>query len=63
MTHLFAVDKTPKGKKIWLFDLKTDPYELDNIADKNGALCAQLENEMNAWLLKSNDSWLNEKAA
>lgn len=61
LTHLFAVDKTADSKKVWLFDLKNDPYELDNIADQNGALCAHLEIEMNAWLCKNNDAWMDEK--
>lgn len=61
LTHLFAVDKTARGKKFWLFDLKNDSYQLDNIADRNRALCAQLESEMNAWLCRNGDAWMDEK--
>jgi arylsulfatase A-like enzyme len=48
------------GSGPWvLYDLKKDPYELDNLADNPAcaAMRGDLERKLNEWMRKTGDSW------
>lgn len=60
-THRYTfVIQRQKGKedKYILHDNQNDPYQLKNIADENPAVVKQLTAELNQWLEKTKDPWL-----
>ena len=58
-THTFVVDRTPRGEHLILHDNIADPYQLENVADNHPELVAELRQEMNRWLAKNEDPWLD----
>ena len=59
--HTYVVTRTGEDEEIILHDNVADPYQLQNIAGDHPDLEAELEDEMNSWLEKTGDPWLNEK--
>ncbi len=61
-THKYKLIVTAlpdQTKKILLYDLQSDPYELVNIAESNPNIVDQLvKNELYPWLVKTNDPWM-----
>ena len=50
------------SKKIFLWDRINDPYQMENIANKNPELVKKLiAEELEPWLRKTNDPWLTKE--
>ncbi len=60
-THTLMIRKTEgKPAEHVLYDREKDPFQLKNIADESPRLVSRLlEEELNPWLRKTGDSWLN----
>lgn len=60
--YTLFIDKfAPDSSTVYLWDRQNDPYQLENIADRNPELVAKLiEEELNPWLQKTNDPWLKQ---
>ena len=57
---LFMDRFTSDSTSVFLWDRKTDPYQLVNIADQNPMLVNKLiDEELKPWLQKTKDPWLN----
>jgi len=57
--NTFVVTRTKDGgEEMILHDNIADPYQLENIADDQPNLVAELREEMNGWLAKNGDPWL-----
>lgn len=65
-THRYKlVMQSTDGKPLEtsLFDLQSDPYELEDIASKEAGLVTDLvEKELRPWLVKSGDPWIQHIA-
>ena len=61
-THQYTlvIDKYAKdSSNVWLWDRKSDPYQMRNIAEERPELLETLiEKELKPWLIKTNDPWL-----
>lgn len=62
--HKLILQAQPgKPMETVLYDLKADPYELSNIADRQPGLVAQLiRTELKPWLEKNRDPWIRHLA-
>ncbi len=58
--HTFVVTRTREREEIILHDNVADPYQLKNIAADHPGLVAELRAEMDSWLKKNADPWLNQ---
>ncbi|MDH7571919.1 MAG: sulfatase-like hydrolase/transferase, partial [Armatimonadota bacterium] len=54
--YTFTVGAAGSGPVI-LFDRQNDPYQLENVAPAHPEVCRQLLDELNRWLVKTNDPW------
>ncbi len=55
--HIFVVRRTKQGEETILYDNEKDPYQLENIADRNAALVSRLREELGGWLKRAGDPW------
>jgi arylsulfatase A-like enzyme len=62
-THTMVINKLPDGSEnTILFDNNNDPFQLNNIADKEPETISYLISELQKWLLTTNDPWkINSK--
>jgi hypothetical protein len=52
------INKNTDGSdNVFLFDNFHDPYQLENIAEREIVTVDSLKKELNEWLLLTNDSW------
>jgi hypothetical protein len=58
-----VINKLPDGSEnTILFDNNNDPFQLNNIADKEPETISYLISELQKWLLTTNDPWkINSK--
>lgn len=57
--YTLMVNKTTEATdEIELFDNQADPYQLNNLSSSRKDLVKTLRNEMNLWLEKTNDPWI-----
>jgi hypothetical protein len=54
--YTFTVGAAGSGPVI-LFDRQNDPYQLENVAPAHPEVCRQLLDELNRWLVNTNDPW------
>jgi len=57
--YTFVVSRHAQGDEIILHDNLDDPYQLENIAEKEPDLVLKLTHELKGWLEKTNDPWLS----
>jgi len=57
--YTLIIDRMPKQEeRVLLYDRKTDPYQLENLADKQPELVKKLtRDELEPWLKRTGDSW------
>ncbi|TZF82588.1 sulfatase [Pedobacter sp. BS3] len=53
--YKLAYETSGKTKKVYLFDLQKDPFELNNISNEKKDVVAALTKQLKAWLAKTND--------
>jgi arylsulfatase A-like enzyme len=53
--HTFVVDRTGDEEQIILHDNRADPFQMTNIADAAPDIVAELHDELDGWLRKTND--------
>ena len=59
-THTFTIHATDgKVDKIILFDRRSDPYQMNNIAMQHPKLVNRLKSQLKTWLQKTEDPFLN----
>ncbi len=59
-THTFTIHATDgKVDQIILFDRRSDPYQMNNIAMQHPKLVNQLKSQLKTWLQKTEDPFLN----
>jgi arylsulfatase A-like enzyme len=59
--YTFVINQPGDGKReILLFDRKTDPFQMKNIAGENQEQIKILTGELRKWLQKFNDPWLRK---
>jgi arylsulfatase A-like enzyme len=57
--YTFVVAKKPGAPvKTVLHDNRSDPYQLENVADQRPEIVKQLTEELERWLRKNHDPWL-----
>lgn len=55
--HTFVVRRAKEGEETILYDNEKDPYQLENIADRNAGLVSELREELGGWLRRVGDPW------
>ena len=59
-THTFTIHTTDgKVDKIILFDRRSDPYQMNNIAMQHPKLVNRLKSQLKTWLQKTEDPFFN----
>jgi len=59
-THTFTIHATDgKVDKIILFDRRSDPYQMNNIAMQHPKLVNRLKSQLKTWLQKTEDPFFN----
>lgn len=58
--YTFAIVKGVTGKKYYLYDDLTDPFQKENIWGKNKALDEQMSQKLDKLLRSMNDCWIND---
>lgn len=59
-THTFTIHATDgKVDKIILFDRRSDPYQMNNIAMRHPKLVNRLKSQLKTWLQKTEDPFFN----
>ncbi|RLD11962.1 MAG: sulfatase [Chlamydiae bacterium] len=56
--YTFVISKSKKKNKIFLYDNKKDPYQLENIADSKPELVKKLTEKLYKKLTEINDPWV-----
>ena len=55
--YTLAVTRREDGDEFVLHDNEADPYQMENIADREPAVVRDLVEELNVWLEKTGDPW------
>ncbi len=57
--HTLAVQRKDGQELLFLYDNERDPYQLESITDQHPALIQELRQELQQWLEKTHDVWLD----
>ena len=60
--HTFVVLDEREEKGTFLYDNVEDPYQMENLAGDSPQLVEELKRELDEWLRRTKDPWLEEKA-
>ena len=60
-THFLLVQRGDSGEEYTLTDLERDPYQLHDVAGDNPTLVRELCRQLDGWLERTNDPWLDAR--
>jgi len=56
--YTFIVQRRDGAEEVLLYDNRSDPYQMQNIADTGSQIIDELRKDLTAWLIRTGDPWI-----